>query len=100
MRVPTCAALVLASAVLLVGCGREIARENEQLKTQVSTMQKESQELRGQVASLKGDLDAVKKQVETLTREKQELEEKIKLAEAKAAVKPGTKPPLKPRKSS
>ncbi len=98
MRVPTCAALVLAAAVLLAGCGREIARENEQLKTQVSTMQKESQELRGQVASLKGDLDAVKKQVETLTREKQELEEKIKLAEAKAAFKPGTKPPLKPRK--
>jgi phage shock protein A len=92
------ATLALTVAVLLAGCGRELARENEQLRTQVSTMQKESQELRGQVASLKGDLDAFKRQVETLTREKQEMEEKIKVAEATAAVKPGTKPPLKPRK--
>ncbi|MBI4536769.1 MAG: hypothetical protein HY712_02295 [candidate division NC10 bacterium] len=98
MRVGLCAALVLAAAVLLAGCGREIARENEQLRTQVSTMQKENQELKGQVASLKGDLDATKKRVGTLTQEKQELEEKIKLIEARAAVKPGTKPPLKPRK--
>ena len=89
---------MVAAAVLLAGCGREVARENEQLKMQVSTIQKENQELKGQVASLKGDLDAIKKQVETLTQEKQDLEEKIKLAEAKAAVKPGTKPPLRQRK--
>ena len=98
MRVRMSTMLVLAAMVLLTGCGREIKRENEQLKTQVSTMQKENQELKGQVASLKGDLDAVKKQVESLTQEKQELEAQIKLAETKAAIKPGTKPPLKPRK--
>lgn len=92
------AGFLLAVAILSVGCGREVARENEQLKTQVTTLQKESQELKGQVANLKGDLDALKKQVEILTRERRELEEKIKTAEAKAAVKPGTKPPLKPRK--
>ncbi len=98
MRVRTGIMLALAAIVLLAGCGREIKRENEQLKAQVSTMQKENQELKGQVASLKGDLDAVKKQVESLTQEKQALEEKIKLAEAKAAFKPGTKPPLKSRR--
>ncbi len=98
MRVRMSAMLVLAAAVFLAGCGREIKRENEQLKTQVSTMQKENQELKGQVASLKGDLDAIKRQVESLAQENQDLEEKIKLAEAKAAFTPGTRPPLKPRK--
>jgi predicted nuclease with TOPRIM domain len=91
-------ALALMAAVLLVGCGREIGRENEQLKTQVGTLQKENQTLKGQVASLKGDLEALKSQAETLAREKQDLEEKIKTAEARAAVKSGTMPPLKPRK--
>jgi septal ring factor EnvC (AmiA/AmiB activator) len=91
-------ALALLVAALLVGCGREIARENEQLKTQVGTLQKENQDLKGQVANLKGDLEALKSQADALARDKQALEEKIKAAEAKAAARPGTMPPLKPRK--
>ena len=52
------------------------------------------------MTSLKADTDALKKQFEDLTKEKQALEEKVKAAEAKASVKPGAKPPLKPKKSS
>jgi len=98
MRVRTAGLLLLLLAALLAGCGREIKRENEQLKTQVATLQQESQTLKGQVATLKGDLDAVKGQLETLTQEKRALEERLKAAEAKATVKPGTRPPLKRRK--
>jgi septal ring factor EnvC (AmiA/AmiB activator) len=99
MRIRTVGLLLLLVAGLLAGCGREITRENEQLKTQVATLQQENQALKGQVATLKGDLDAVKKQVEALGQEKLALEESLKAAEAKAAAKPGTKPPLKPRRS-
>jgi len=91
-------ALLMAAAV--TGCGQEVKRENEQLKSQVATLQKENVDLKGQVTGLKADADALKKQVEGLTKEKQDLEEKVTAAEAKASVKPGTKPPLKPKKSS
>lgn len=94
--------LVLAAAVALVaaGCGPDLKKENEQLKSQVDSLQKENVDLKGQVTSLKADTDALRKQLEDLTREKQGLEEKLKAAEAKAAVKPGSKPPLRPKKSS
>jgi predicted nuclease with TOPRIM domain len=92
--------LGLLVAVVTTGCGQEIKKENEQLKSQVANLQKESVDLKGQVTSLKADADALKKQVEDLTKEKQDLEEQVKAAEAKASVKPGAKPPLKPKKSS
>jgi predicted nuclease with TOPRIM domain len=92
----------LALLVLLViaGCGQEIKKENEQLKSQVTSLQKENVDLKGQVTSLKADTDALKKQLVDLTNEKQDLEEKVKAAEAKASAKPGTKPPLRSKKSS
>jgi len=86
--------VVLAAA----GCGQEVKKENERLKSEVAGLQKESVDLKGQVTSLKADAENLKKQVEGLTKEKQDLEDKLKEAEAKAAVKPGTKPPLKPKK--
>ena len=92
--------LALLVALVVTGCGQEIKKENEQLKSQVATLQKENMDLKGQVSSLKADTDALKKQFEDLTQEKQALEEKVKAAEAKASVKPGAKPPLKPKKSS
>ncbi|MFA5027138.1 MAG: hypothetical protein WC713_04635 [Candidatus Methylomirabilota bacterium] len=97
MRRPGILPLLLMAA-LLAGCGREIKRENEQLRTQVTTLQQENQSLKGQVASLKGDLDATRKHVEGLTLEKRALEEALKTAEARAAAMPGTRPPLKPHK--
>ena len=94
--------LVLAAAVGLVaaGCGQEVKRENQQLKSQIGTLQKENTDLKGQVTSLKADTDALKKQLDDLTKERQALEDQLKEAEARAAAKPGTKPPLRPKKSS
>jgi cell division protein FtsB len=85
--------------ILATGCGQELKKENEQLTSQVATLQKENVELKGQVTSLKADAEALKSQFEALTKEKRDLEEKLKAAEAKAAAKPGTKPPLRPKKS-
>lgn len=92
--------LALLMAVVVTGCGQEVKRENEQLKSQVASLQKENVDLKGQMTGLKADADALKKQVADLTKEKQDLEDKVKEAEAKALAKPGTKPPLKPKKSS
>jgi predicted nuclease with TOPRIM domain len=83
-----------------VGCGQEIKRENEQLKSQVANLQKENVELKGQVTSLKADAEALKDQFAALTKEKQELEEKLKEAEARASAKPGTRPPLRSKRRS
>jgi len=92
--------VVLFVGFLATSCGQGLKKENEQLTSQVATLQKENVELKGQVTSLKADTEALKKQYEELTKEKQDLEEKLKEAEARASVKPGTKPPLRPKKSS
>ncbi len=92
--------LALLALLVVGGCGQDIKKENEQLKSQVAGLQKENVDLKGQVTSLKADADALKKQFDDVTKEKQDLEEKVKAAEAKAAAKPGTKPPLRPKKSS
>jgi len=91
------AGLALVVAVAVAGCGQEIKQENEQLKAQVATQQKENVVLKGENTALKADVEAVKKQVADLTQEKQTLEEKVKEIEAKMAVKPGGRPPLKPK---
>ncbi len=91
---------VLVGALAVGGCGQEVKKENEQLKAQVSSLQKENVDLKGQVTSLKADSDALKKQLDELTQQKQALEDQVKAAEAKASARPGTKPPLKPKKSS
>ncbi len=92
--------LAVLALLVISGCNSGVKQENEQLKSQVGSLQQENTNLKGQVTSLKADSDALKKQLDDLTKEKQDLEEKVKAAEAKAAVKPGTKPPLKPKKSS
>jgi chromosome segregation ATPase len=92
--------LVLVGALAAGGCGQEVKKENEQLKAQVTSLQKENMDLKGQMTSLKADADALKKQLDDLTQQKQALEDQVKAAEAKASAKPGTRPPLKPKKSS
>jgi predicted nuclease with TOPRIM domain len=97
---PRVLGLVLAAVALLaVGCGQELKRENAQLKSEIETLQKENTELKGQVTSLRADTQALKRQLEDLTKERQALEEKVKEAEARAAAKPGTRPQLRPKKS-
>jgi predicted nuclease with TOPRIM domain len=92
--------LVLFVMLVVAGCGQEIKKENEQLKGQVASLQKENLALKGEMTTLKADAEAMKKQFEELTKQKQALEEQVKEAEAKAAAMPGTKPPLKPKKTS
>lgn len=90
--------LVLLMLLVVTGCGQEVKKENEQLKSQVASLQKENVDLKGQVTSLKADADALKKQLDDVTMAKQDLEEKLKAAETKASAKPGTKPPMKSKK--
>jgi predicted nucleic acid-binding Zn-ribbon protein len=52
------------------------------------------------MTTLKADAEAMKKQFAELTTQKQALEDQVKEAEAKLAARPGTKPPLKAKKSS
>ena len=94
------AGLALVVMLALAGCGQEIKKENEQLKGQVASIQKENMALKGEMTTLKADAEAMKKQFEELTKQKDALEEQVKEAEAKLAAKPGTKPPLKPKKTS
>jgi predicted nuclease with TOPRIM domain len=94
----------LATALLLTlaatGCGPDVKKENDQLKAQVATLQKENLALKGEATSLKADAEAMKKRFEAMNTEKQALEAQLKDAEAKIAIKPGSKPPLKPKKTS
>jgi chromosome segregation ATPase len=93
-------ALALPLVFLITSCGQELKKENEQLKSQVAALQQENVELKGQVTSLKADAEALKTQFEGLSKEMQVLEEKLKEAEARASAKPGTRPPLRSKKSS
>jgi predicted nuclease with TOPRIM domain len=92
--------LVLFVTLVATGCGRDIKKENEQLKAQVAALQKENLTLKGESTSLKADAEALKNQFGVLTREKQGLEERLKEIEARIAAKPGTRPPLKPKRTS
>ena len=92
--------LALLVLLLVAGCGQDLKKENERLTSQVTGLQKDNVDLKGQVTSLKADADALKKQLDDVTKEKQDLEEKVKAAEAKASAKPGTKPPPRTKKSS
>jgi predicted nuclease with TOPRIM domain len=92
--------IALLVTLAVTGCGPDVKKENDQLKGQVATLQKEILALKGEATSLKADAEAMKKRFETMNTEKQALEAQLKDAEAKIAIKPGTKPPLKPKKTS
>ena len=94
------AGLELFVMLAVAGCGQEIKKENEQLKSQVASLQRENLALKGEMTTLKADAEAMKKQFAELTTQKQALEDQVKEAEAKLAARPGTKPPLKAKKSS
>lgn len=92
--------LALFVMLAVAACGQEVKKENEQLKGQVAGLQKENLALKGEMTTLKADTEAMKKQFEELTKQKEAVEEQLKKAEAKIAARPGTKPPLKAKKSS
>jgi len=92
--------LAMFMTLMVGGCGQDLKRENDQFKNQVANLQRENLALKGEMTSLKADAEAMKMRLEGLTKEKQSLEDRLKEAEAKIAAKPGTKPPLKPRRPS
>jgi len=92
--------LALFVALAPAGCGRDLKKENEQLKVQVATLQKENVALKGESTSLRADVEAMKKQFTALTKEKEGLEEQVKDLQATIAAKPSAKPPQKPKKMS
>jgi predicted nuclease with TOPRIM domain len=67
----------LGTAVILGGCGQEIKKENEQLKAQVGTLQKENADLKGQLAAAKADAEKTKADVENVTKELQAKTEEL-----------------------
>lgn len=58
--------LMLVLGLLLAGCGQEVKKENEQLKSQVASMQKENADLKTEMMALKGDNEALKKQLDEM----------------------------------
>ncbi len=66
---PILAAAALGAMAFLGGCGQEIKKENEQLKSQVATLQKENADLKNQVAAAKADAEKMKQDVETVRKE-------------------------------
>jgi predicted nuclease with TOPRIM domain len=98
MRI-TCGVLgALFLAAVLAGCG-QTRKENEQLKAQLASVQQENIALKTEAAGLKADAQALLQRVQALSREKQALEEQLQAAEARAGVKPGTRP-VRPRRAS
>ncbi len=92
--------LALFVALWVAGCGPDVKKENDQLRTQVGSLQKENLTLKGDATSLRADVDAMKKELESLRQEKQTLENAVKELEAKIAAKPTTRPPVKPKRMS
>ncbi len=63
------AVAVLGGALFVGGCGQDIKRENEQLKAQVTTLQKENADLKSQIAAAKAEADKTKQDLDTATKE-------------------------------
>jgi predicted nuclease with TOPRIM domain len=74
--------LLVAAGLLLGGCGQELKKENEQLKTQVAALQKENTELKAQAATLKADNESMKTQLDEMKQHMAGMQKKTKGAKA------------------
>lgn len=70
--------LVLAVGLLVAGCGQEIQKENEQLKGQVTTLQKENADLKAEAVTLKGENEAMKKELGEMKAQMEQMEQQMK----------------------
>jgi len=75
--------LVFMVALLVGGCGQEPKKDNEQLKTQVASLQKENAALKTEMVTLKGENEAMKKQLDEMNQHMEQMQQQMK------AVKPG-----------
>ena len=70
--------LVLAVGLLVAGCGQEMQKENEQLKGQVATLQKENADLKAETVTLKGENEAMKKELDEMKAQMEQMQQKMK----------------------
>jgi len=70
--------LMLVVGLLLTGCGQEVKKENEQLKTQVASLQKENAALKTEMMTLKGDNEAMMKQVDEMKQHMEQMQQQMK----------------------
>ena len=70
--------MMLVVGLLLAGCGQEIKKENEQLKTQVASLQKENADLKTEMMALKGDNEAMKKQLDEMKQHMEQMQQQMK----------------------
>jgi predicted RNase H-like nuclease (RuvC/YqgF family) len=68
--------LILMVGLLVGGCGQEQKKENEQLKTQVASLQKENAGLKTEIMTLKGDNEAMKKQLDEMKQHMEQMQMK------------------------
>ena len=68
--------MMLVVGLLLAGCGQEQKKENEQLKTQVASLQKENAGLQTEIVALKGDNEAMKKQIDEMKQHMEQMQMK------------------------
>jgi len=70
--------MMLVVGLLLAGCGQEIKKENEQLKTQVASLQKENAALKTEMVTLKGENEAMKKQLDEMKQHMEQMQQQMK----------------------
>ncbi|WP_133174634.1 hypothetical protein [Candidatus Methylomirabilis limnetica] len=78
--------LALVVGLLVAGCGEEVKKENEQLKGQMTILQKENADLKAGAVTVKGDNEAMKKELDEMKAQMQLMEEQMK-AKGKPAKK-------------
>jgi len=79
--------LIFIVGLLVGGCGQEIKKENEQLKTQVASLQKENTDLKSEMMALKGDNEAMKKQLDEMKQHMEHLQQQMKAGKPGKSVK-------------
>jgi len=70
--------MMLVVGLLLAGCGQEVKKENEQLKTQVASLQKENADLKTEMVTLKGENEAMKKQLDEMKQHMEQMQQQMK----------------------
>lgn len=70
--------MMLVMGLLFAGCGQEQKKENEQLKAQVASLQKENADLKTGAMALKGDNEVMKKQLDEMKQHMEQMQQQMK----------------------
>lgn len=69
---------VLIVALMMGGCGQEVKKENEQLKSQIASLQKENADLKSEIMTLKGENEATRKQLDEMKEHMEQMQKQMK----------------------